>query len=250
MIAREDSGDIAVVRLAHKKVSALDVGFCTALVEEIEAVAASPSRALVVTGTGATFSAGVDLFQVLDGGAAYLARFLPAMEALFRAFLEFRKPAVAAINGHAIAGGCIIAAACDHRVMAEGSGRIGIPELAVGVPFPALPFEIMQARLSPPHFRSLVLGANTVLPSEALALGLIDEISPPDQLMSRALHAADRLTSIPAISFALTKRAYAEPLLKRVDAARSFNDEALAAWQNPVVLARIRAYLEQTVGKK
>ena len=152
MFVREDSGDLAVVRLAHKKVSALDVALCEALVREIEAVASSPSRALVITGTAATFSAGVDLFQVLDGGAAYLARFLPAMEALFRAVLEFRKPAVAAINGHAIAGGCIIAAACDHRVMAEGSGRIGIPELAVGVPFPALPFEIMQARLSPPAF--------------------------------------------------------------------------------------------------
>ena len=95
-----------------------------------------------------------------------------------------------------------------------------------------------------------MLGANTVLPSEARALGLIDEVATPDQLMSRALYAADRLTSIPAISFALTKRAYTEPLLKRVDAARSLNDEALAAWQNPAVLTRIRAYVEQTVGKK
>ena len=109
-------------------------------------------------------------FPARDGGV------LPAA-------LSFRKPAVAAVNGHAIAGGCIIAAACDHRVMAEGSGRIGIPELAVGVPFPALPFEIVQARrVAASISRSLVLAAaDTVLPSEALALGLIDEIATPDR---------------------------------------------------------------------
>jgi enoyl-CoA hydratase len=231
-------------------VSALDVPFCEALERELGDVAAGPSRALVVTGTGATFSAGVDLFQVLDGGAEYLARFLPVMEALFRAFLTFPKPAVAAINGHAIAGGCIVAATCDHRLMADGAARIGIPELAVGVPFPALPFEIMRARLSPTHFRRLVFGADTLLPRDALSAGLIDEVAPPELLMSRALHAADRLTSIPTVSFSLMKRAFTAPVLDHVDAARSLNDEALAAWRNPGVLARIRAYLEETVRKK
>ena len=63
---------------------------------------------------------------------------------------------VAAINGHAIAGGCILAAACDHRIMVEGNGRIGIPELAVGVPFPALPLQIMAARLADGALRDLV----------------------------------------------------------------------------------------------
>ena len=79
MFIREDSGDVAVLRLAHKKVSALTAEFCEALVVEIAGIAASPSTALVVTGTGSAFSAGVDLFKVLDGGAAYLERFLPAM---------------------------------------------------------------------------------------------------------------------------------------------------------------------------
>jgi enoyl-CoA hydratase len=250
MIVREDSGDVAVIRFAHKKVSALDVAFCEALVREVGDVASGSSRALVVTGTGATFSAGVDLFQVLDGGPDYLTRFLPALESLFRAFLTFPKPAVAAVNGHAIAGGCIIAATADHRVMVDGAGRIGIPELAVGVPFPALPFEIMRARLSPTHFHRLVLGADTLLPADALHAGLVDEIASPAALMTRAFAAAERLASIPPISFSLMKRAFTTPVLERVDAALSLNDEALAAWRSPGVLARIRAYLEQTVGKK
>ena len=108
------------------------------------------------------FSAGVDLFRVIDGGAAYPDRFLPAMRRFFQTLLTFPKPVVAAVNGHAIAGGCIIAAACDYRIMATGNGRIGVPELSVGVPFPTLPFVIVGARVAPSAFRQLVFGARLV----------------------------------------------------------------------------------------
>jgi enoyl-CoA hydratase len=250
MINREDVGDVAVIRFAYGKVSALDAEFCTALVRELGGVAASPARALIVTGTGSAFSAGVDLFKVLNGGADYLARFLPAMEAFFRALLTFPKPAVAAVNGHAIAGGCIIAAACDHRIMIEGTGRIGVPELAVGVPFPSLPFEIVGARVPRAAFRGLVYSGRTVTAAEALPLGLIDEVSPADVLMTRAQHAADQLAQIPAVTFALTKRTFTEPILARVDAASRLNDDVLEAWASPAVQARMREYLEKTVGRK
>ena len=250
MIAREDSGDIAVIRLSYGKVSALDAEFCFALVRELETIAVANTRALIVTGTGSAFSAGVDLFKVLDGGAAYLQHFLPAMESLFTALLSFPKPIVAAINGHAIAGGCIIAAACDHRVMAEGNGRIGVPELAVGVPFPTLPFEIVRARMTPTNFRHLVFTGRTVLPEEALQLALIDEIAPGDVLMTRALATAEQLAAIPPVTFALTKRTFSEPLLDRVRNAKSLNDDVLESWASPAVQARMRAYVEKTVGKK
>ncbi|HUE87508.1 MAG TPA: enoyl-CoA hydratase/isomerase family protein [Vicinamibacterales bacterium] len=250
MIIREDSGSIAVLRLAHGKVNALDVDFCHALVRELEHVAASDARALVVTGTGSAFSAGVDLFQVLDGGAAYLKQFLPAMEAFFRTLLAFPKPAIAAVNGHAIAGGCIIAAACDYRVMAGGGARIGVPELAVGVPFPTLPFEIVRARVSPAHFRELVFTGRTLPPQEAVAVGLIDEIAPMDVLLTRAEHAAERLADIPPVTFRLTKRTFTEPLLERVRHAASLNADVLEAWESPAVQSRMRAYVEKTVGRK
>lgn len=250
MISREDANDTAVVRLAYGKVSALDVDFCHALVNELNGVAASSAKALVLTGTGSVFSAGVDLFRVLNGGGDYLAQFLPAMEALFHALLSFPKPAVAAINGHAIAGGCILAAACDSRVMAEGEGRIGVPELLVGVPFPTLPFEIVRARVSPAHFRELVLSGKTVTPPEALALGLIDEIAPPDVVLSRAQHVAERLTQIPPVAFALTKRAFTEPIVARVKGATALNHDVVDAWASPAVQQRIRAYVDLIVGKK
>jgi enoyl-CoA hydratase len=250
MIAREDVESVAVVRLAHGKVSALDIELCGALVSELEAIRSGAFEALVLTGSGAAFSAGVDLFRVLDGGGGYVRRFLPAMDALFRALLTFPKPLVAAVNGHAIAGGCIIAAACDYRVMAEGKARIGVPELLVGVPFPPLPFEIIRARVSPTHFRQLVLSGKTVGPSEAASLGLIDEVAPEDVLITRAHHAVAELLQIPPIAFALTKRAFTDAILERVQRASTLNDDVIDAWASPGVQARMRAYVEQTVGKK
>lgn len=250
MITREDAGDIAVLRLSHGKVSALDIDLCHAIVNALDGFATDDFRAVVLTGTGSAFSAGVDLFKVMNGGAGYLRRFLPAMEALFRALLEFPKPLVAAINGHAIAGGCIMAAACDHRVMSEGDARIGIPELVVGVPFPTLPFEIVRARVSAPDFRQLIFSGRTVLAPEALRLGLIDEIAAPQVLIPRAREAAGRLASIPSITFELTKRTFTEPLFERVRAGAALNAVAIEAWSSAAVQDRIRAYVEQTVGKK
>ncbi len=247
MIRREDSGHVAVMRLAHGKVSALDAEFCEAMVAEIGEIASGSPKALVITGTGSVFSAGVDLFKVLDGGPQYLPRFLPLMKALLHSLLTFPKPAVAAVNGHAIAGGCIMAAACDHRIMANGDGRIGLPELAVGVPFPTLPFEIVGARVHPTAFRDLVYSGRTVPPSEALALGLVDEIAEPDALLTRALEKAEQLARIPAITFALTKRTLTAPLLERVRADLALDAQAQEAWASPEIQAHIRAYLEKTL---
>lgn len=251
MIRREDVDDIAVVRMAHGKVSALDTSFCAALAEEVAGIAGDESRrALVLTGSGSTFSAGVDLFRVVEGGRDYLAGFLPAMERLFETLLTFPRPVVAAINGHAIAGGCILAACGDYRVMAEGNGRIGIPELSVGVPFPPLAFEIMRARVTPQVLRDLVFQARLVPPPEASAIGLIDEIAPLDVLASRAEHAARTLLEIPQMTFALTKRAFIAPILERAGSAVAVSADVLSAWESPAVQARVRAYLEKTVGRK
>lgn len=250
MIVREDFQSIAVIRMAHGKVSAIDLELCAALIAEFEQVAASPATALVLTGTGSTFSAGVDLFRVLQGRSEYLKRFLPAMGTLFRTLLTFPKPAIAAVNGHAMAGGCILAAACDHRVMAGGTARIGIPELAVGVPFPPLPFEIVRARVNPSAFHQLVYTGGVLQPREAVEVGLIDEIAEPAQLIDRAREVAARLARIPSNTFALTKRTFTAPLLARVDAASSIHADVLEAWRSEAVLDRMRAYLDETVGKR
>ncbi|MEO8678579.1 MAG: enoyl-CoA hydratase/isomerase family protein [Vicinamibacterales bacterium] len=251
MIIRDDRRGVRVLRLAHGKVSAMDLELCNAIIADLDAAARdSGVRAVVLTGTGSSFSAGVDLFRVINEGPAYGTRFLPVLDAMLRAALTFPKPLVAAVNGHAIAGGCILAATCDHRVMAEGNGRIGIPELAVGVPFPALPLEIMAARVPASALRELVYGGRNVQVDEAIAKGLADEKCPPDQLLDRACGVAGQLAAIPANAFALTKETFYSSILSRVAQLADLNARVVESWTQQATYDTIRAYLERTVGKK
>ena len=179
----------------------------------MEAAADASVKAVILTGSGSSFSAGVDLFRLIKDGPEYATRFLRVLDDFLRAMLTFPKPVIAAINGHAVAGGCVIAATCDHRIMTEGPGRIGIPELAVGVPFPALPLQIMVARVTDGPLRDLVFSGRTVQIDEARAMGLIDEKCPSGMLMDRAHEVAHKLMSIPPGAFALTKEGFYSPIL-------------------------------------
>ena len=249
MIERKDGDGIRVLKLAHGKVSAMDLELGEALIAEFRDAADASVKALIVTGTGASFSAGVDLFRLIKDGPEYARRFVPVLDTFLLAALTFPKPVVAAINGHAIAGGCILAAACDHRIMTEGSGRIGIPELAVGVPFPALPLQIMAARLDDGHLRDLVFSGRTVQIDEAKALGLIDEKCPSGMLLDRATEVALKLASIPPAAFALTKETFYSPVLERVGRLANLNARVAEAWLQQHTYDAIRAYLDQTIRK-
>ena len=146
-----DQAGIAVLTLKHGKANALDIEFCEALSACFADLRESNATAVVLTGQGKIFSAGVDLIRVSEGGADYVRQFLPALHRLYDAVFFHPKPVVAAINGHAIAGGAVLAACADRRIMAREGGRIGITEMLVGVPFPALAFEIVRfARAAAP----------------------------------------------------------------------------------------------------
>src|SRR5437764_1288972 len=144
MIELTEHGRVAVLTMTHGKANALDLEFCRALTAQLDACRQSSLRALVITGGGRMFSAGVDLPRIVDEGAPYVRAFLPAVNKAFETLFSFPRPVVAAVNGHAIAGGCVMACAADSRLMARADARIGIPELLVGVPFPVVPLEIMR----------------------------------------------------------------------------------------------------------
>lgn len=249
MIERKDSGGVRLLKLAHGKVSAMDIELGEALVAELKDAADPSVRAVIVTGSGSSFSAGVDLFRLIKEGADYARRFIPVLDQFLLATLTFQKPIVAAINGHAIAGGCILAAACDHRIMSEGTGRIGIPELAVGVPFPALPLQIMAARVADRHLRDLVFSGRTVEIDEAKSMGLIDEKCPAGMLLDRANEVARKLASIPAGTFALTKEAFYAPVLERTRQLADYNARVSDAWLQQHTYDTIRQYLDKTIKK-
>jgi enoyl-CoA hydratase len=132
----------------------------------------------------------------------------------------------------------------------EGNGRIGIPELAVGVPFPALPMQIMASRVADGQLRDLVFTGRTVHIDEAKTMGLIDEKCPAGMLLDRAMEVAQQLAAIPPGAFALTKEAFYFHVLKRTAQLAELNDRVTEAWMQQHTYDTIRAYLEKTVGKK
>ena len=249
MFERDVTSGILTIRLAHKKANALDLELCDALRGAIEDAGADDTvRTIVLTGTGSIFSAGVDLPRMIDGGAQYVQQFVESLDAVLRALFLFPKPAIAAVNGHAIAGGAIIAFACDYRLMT--GGRIGVPELLVGVPFPPLALEIVRFAVPRQHLQSMVYLGRTIEAAEAHAMRIIDEVVAVDALVARAQSMASQIAAIAPEAFRITKRQIREPFLH--DAARvaaASADEIDAIWAAPATHERIRAYLAKTIGK-
>src|SRR5215211_2720359 len=187
MIDIAQRGRVAVMTLAHGKANALDSELCIDIIARFDELKSSMAQAVVLTGTGKIFSAGVDLKRAVEGGAAYLRDFLPVLSRAFETVFFYPKPVVAAVNGHAIAGGCVLACAADRRLMARAAGRIGVTELLVGVPFPCSAIEIMRCAVAPHSFENTILSGTTFEPQEAARRGLIEETLDSEGLLDHAV---------------------------------------------------------------
>lgn len=281
MLERSLRDGILTLRLAHGKAGALDLELVRALEDELSAVAAAldveagsgarpdreapdiaeelqaaeppgrAPRALVLTGTGTIFSAGVDLIRLCDEGEEYTRRFFPALSDMLLRLFTMDLPVVAALNGHAVAGGCILALAADLRLMAAGSGSIGVPELTVGLPFPAVAHEIIRFAVPGHRLTSLVLTGSTMSPEEALAEGICDQIVPAPELEDKAQAAARQLGSIDPLLFRHSKRYLRAEALERLSRRGAASDEAaLALWLSERTRSRVRAYVDRVLRRR
>ncbi len=251
MIELSHRGGIAIVKLAHGKANALDIELCEAVAAQFDRLRDdSGIRATVLTGQGSMFSAGVDLLRLGEGGAPYVRRFLPALHRLFDAVFFHPKPVVAAINGHAIAGGCVLASCADRRIGAHGSGRIGVTELLVGVPFPSMAYEVMRFATPPAFLAETLLSGATYLSDVALARRMIDELAEPASLVDRAVAAAETLAALSPAAFAQTKRQLRQGARDALERHGERTDEdAMAVWTSDETLAHIRDYVARTFKK-
>ncbi len=216
MVALEhQDGGVTIVRLARPPVNALDLE----LVREIDGAVAgavdSRARALVLTGAGRCFSAGIDT-KVLPGYDADTRRAAgEAIDAMVATICSAPLPVIAAINGHAFGGGLVIALACDVRVAARGDYRLALNEVAAGVPFPPGPLAVVRGDLDPSVVRDLCLTGRAVEPAEALSMRVIDELVEPDELLGRASERACELAAFPA--YAVVKGQTRGPLIAELE---------------------------------
>jgi enoyl-CoA hydratase len=250
MIDNKTQDGIAVLTLTHGKANALDIEFCEALAARFLELRGAGAKAVVLTGQGKIFSAGVDLKRLSEGGAAYVREFLPALHKLYDAVFYHPKPVVAAINGHAIAGGCVLACCADRRIMVNDGGRIGVTEMLVGVPFPALAFEIVRFAVPPRYLPEFTLSGATYQTDAALQRGWIDEVAEPGDLIEDAIAVAQELALLSPAAFAQTKMQIRQAVTERLAQSGQATDKAVTAiWTAPETLGYIRDYVARTLKK-
>jgi enoyl-CoA hydratase len=227
----EAAGDVAIVRIDRPPANALDLDLLGEGHDVRERLAREEPGAVVITGRERFFSAGMDLKAAPLLSAGEQRHTVDGINRLFAGWYAFPRPVVAAVNGHAVAGGLILALCADHRVCAS-EGRFGLTELRAGLPYPVAAISVVRAELGPAAARRLVLGASLVDASEALALGVFDELRPPDEVLPRALEVATGLAELPRGTYTQVKRQLRGPALEAIDRALAggAGDPVLATW--------------------
>jgi enoyl-CoA hydratase len=248
MLEFEERGTVSILRMVRGKGNALNADLTAALLDGLDRLEKGPARAVVLTGQGSAFCAGVDLLALTEGGPDYVRRFLPLFAHLLERLAAYPKPLVAAVNGHAIAGGAMIVFTADQRLLARGKARMGLTEVKVGVVFSARAMEIARFA-TPPHLLStLILTGRTWPPEEALARGLVDELVEPERLLDRACEVAEELAAIPTPTFTATKLALRRMMLEAAREQGAKTDAAvLEHWSSPGTLREAAKFVSQAI---
>lgn len=234
--------DVHEVVLSGPGKNAMSSGMLRFLQEEIRKAG---TRAVLVRGAGDSFSAGLDLKEVADlaTSASAMLGFLHELEKTMVAWYSHPAPVVACVNGHAIAGGCVLALCCDIRIaQSSAKTKIGLNEVALGVEFPPHTLQICRDRVPPRSRERVFLAAELFDVPTALAQGLVDEVS--EDALARARQRANELADLPRRAYAVTKRAIRASLVSPAEQDRQLR-EALDAWTSEDVRARILAHLER-----
>jgi enoyl-CoA hydratase len=204
LISIEVRDAIAVVRIDRPPANAMSPELLEEAAGVLETLARDEPGAVVLTGRPGFFSAGADLKLVPTLDAAGQRRMVEGINRMAGGWYGFPRPVVAAVNGHAIAGGMVLALCADHRV-GSTQGRYGLTEVAVAVPYPVAAAAVVRAELTAAAARRAVLDAELVGADEALALGFFDELGEPDAVLPRALEVAGARAKLDSRAYALAK---------------------------------------------
>ncbi len=249
MFKEQQKGRITILTISYGKANSMDLELCEGLVQKLKELSARDS-VIVLTGEGKIFSAGVDLHRMIKEGPSYIRRFVPALEASLEQLLSYPHPVIAAVNGHAIAGGCILACAADFRVAVNEGARIGAPEMRVGVPFPPVALEILRFVIPPARFQEVILMGRTYPIVEARDYGLVDELVPQAELLDRALAVAESLGSIPKETFSFTKAEVRSEVRERCrEGTKKLQEKVLDLWCTPEIQQAVEGYVTAVLKK-
>lgn len=224
---------VAIIKLNAGRANALNQESLAALSEAFNEVERAGARGVVLTGYSRFFSAGLDLDALWNLDRSAMDLLVRDFDKIMLRIFAFPRPVVAAVNGFAVAGGAILALACDARLMRDEEARIGLNEIRLGLTFPASATEIIRHTLSIEYIDSILYGGQLYTPMEAMARGLVDGLTAGDVLEeTRAV--CRRLAEQPVRAYAAVKASLKGPAIRRAeesldDLRRVFLD----AWFSP-----------------
>ena len=207
-------GPVALVRIDDGKVNAMTPALLDGLWGALD-TAETKAGAVVLAGRPGVFCAGLDL-NVMRNGGRPAADLLHKGTEIFLRLAEFPRPVVAACTGHALAAGAVVLLTCDIRICAEGAYKIGLNEVAIGLPLPELVVALARARLSPRHFTRACNTAQIYSPAEAVDVGFLDQAGSADATSEALQVATDLAQRLDADAFAKTRQATCDGLGKTI----------------------------------
>lgn len=219
----ETQQGLRVLTMTAGKANAMNPDFFQEFLERLDELEREPLP-LVLTAEGGIFCAGLDLIALGAMDRPALESFFQSMDAALLRLLRYPAPTLAAVNGHAIAGGAVLALCCDRRVLATGKSKFGLSEVAVGVSFPGVPFEIVRAALPAAVAREVLQFGTLFDPETALKLGLVDELCAPEELRDRAAELATRLPADSLAAYAIVKAQVNRPILANLERNKAEDD--------------------------
>jgi Delta3-Delta2-enoyl-CoA isomerase len=249
-IAIADYGTVRELRLDRPPANALSPELILALTAAIEEAPRAGARALVLSGAPGRFSGGLDVPLLMTFDRGRTAQLWRDFYVLIRSLAASPLPIAAAITGHAPAGGTVLALYCDWRVMAEGDWKLGLNEVRVGIELPPVILAALRRQVGPRQAERLASAGLLISPEEAVRVGLVDELAPPERTVERAVEWCQDLLALPPEAFAHTRRQARADLVALFDGFEEELDRVAESWWRPETQAVLRGLVERLARPK
>ncbi|WP_316785744.1 enoyl-CoA hydratase/isomerase family protein [Pedobacter frigiditerrae] len=237
---------LAIITLNRGKSNSLNREMVTELTDILTNIDADSNIAgVMITGKDHFFSAGLDLIEIYNYNEEEAKSFWNLFLTFVAKITAFKKPLIAAINGHSPAGGCVIALACDARVMAEGKYIIGLNEVPVGIIVPTCIFDLYSFWLGKADATRSLLEGKLFNPEEALTIGLVDELVKPESILTAAERKARKYMAHESNTWSQSKLNIRKELIASTSADQSADLEImLKQWWSPSTRAILKTIID------
>lgn len=248
LISLKKQDAIAILKMDRGEKNPIDSVMIAEIAKALKAMRADPEiRGLVLGSTSDKFfSIGFDIPNLFELTREDFGRFYKAFTALCLELYTFPKPTAAAVQGHATAGGFILALACDYRICSQGHVLMGLNEAKLGVPAPWFGALVLEAKAGKVNAESIIDEGEFFLPEDALKMGIVDNILPFEEVVQDAIAAAGDVTPDIIDTYSLIKTARTEKLALTV--GRNLNDETeafLDRWYAPEVRENLKEAIKK-----